>query len=34
MLQVDQVARRGSWAILAQEFFKKEGFGAKRCDFT
>ena len=33
MLQVDEVARRGSWAILAQKFFKKEGFGAKQYDF-
>src|SRR5215471_9659341 len=33
MLQVDEVASEGSWAILTQNFFKKEGFGAELYDF-
>jgi hypothetical protein len=33
MLQVDQVARRRSWAILAQHFFEKDGLGTEDCDF-
>jgi len=34
MLQVDEVARRGSWAILAQKFFKKMGSEQNNTIFT
>lgn len=34
MLQVDQIARRRSWAILALDFFKKEASEQKAAIFN